>query len=281
MGPGHLIVLMTDFGSVDVYVGVMKGVCAQISPGTPVVDLTHGIPQGDLRQAAFKLWSAVKFFPDGTVFIIVVDPGVGTSRRPLAARCGGYFFVAPDNGVLSYLLGDFPLLRAVEISNQKYSLHEISATFHGRDIFAPAGAHLAAGVPLTELGGPIAEIVRIPEPALDAAGPGTLRGEVLYGDHFGNIVTSIGRLRILGERLRLDPWLPGAAGLDLPGGAWQARLPGGRRLPLELTFGAVPPGDTLAYIGSSGMLEIGINQGDAARVLGLAPGDEIALEGTE
>jgi S-adenosylmethionine hydrolase len=281
MGPGSLIVLMTDFGYADVYAGVMKGVCAHISPHAPIADLTHGIPRGDIRQAAFKLWSAVKFFPAGTVFIIVVDPGVGTARRPIAAQWGAYLFVAPDNGVLSYLLIDSPLQEAVEISNQDYLLPEVSATFHGRDIFAPAGAHLAAGVPLAELGASIPDLMRIPAPALSSPQPSTLKGEMLYADHFGNLVTSIGQLRFHGGRLRFDPWLPGPESRDLPGDVCQAHLPTGQRLRLRSTFGAVPPGRALAYIGSSGMLEIAVNQGDAAHTFGVAPGDEIVLEGMD
>jgi S-adenosylmethionine hydrolase len=281
MGKGQLIVLLTDFGYADVYVGVMKGVCAEISPQTAVVDLTHGIPQGDIRQAAFKLWSAVPYFPDGTVFVIVVDPGVGTARQPIAAKWGGYFFVAPDNGVLSYLFIDSPPQRAVEISNREYWLENVSATFHGRDIFAPAGAHLAAGVPLEALGASASDLVRIPPPALSLLPPARLKGEVLYGDHFGNLVTSIGRLRYRGEELRFDPWLPGVEGLDLLEDQPMVVLPTGERLQLRRTFGAVPPGAPLAYVGSTGMLEIAVNQGDAARTLNIRPGEEIVMEGMD
>lgn len=273
-----MIVLLTDFGYSDVYAGVMKGVCAGIAPRTPVVELTHGIPPGDIRRAAFQLWSAAPYFPAGAIFVVVVDPGVGGPRRAIAAHAGGHTFVAPDNGVLTYVLVEFPLERAVELSDPMYHLSEVSATFHGRDVFAPAGAHLAAGVPLAQLGPSIKDPARIALPRLEVASSDQLAGEVLFADRFGNLVTSIGRLRRTEKRVRLDPWLPGVESLELPAPGSGVRLPQGDRIPFERSFGAVPHGEPLAYIGSSGMLEIGINRGNAAQALKLSSSDEIVFE---
>lgn len=273
-----MIVLLTDFGYADVYAGVMKGVCAEIAPDTPVVDLTHGVPPGDIRQAAFQMWSALSYFPKGSIFVLVVDPGVGGSRRAIAVQGGGHTFVAPDNGVLTYVLLDLSLERAVELRDPSYQLEHVSATFHGRDIFAPAGAHLAAGVPLERLGPPVEDLVRIPLPRLAISPPDSLRGEVLYPDRFGNLVTSIGQLRWSEAGIGFEPWLPEVQGLELPEGEGWVLLPQGDRIPFRHTFGAVSQGEPLAYIGSSGMLEIGINQGDAADALHLSANDDIIFE---
>src|SRR5664279_4495717 len=156
----RLIVLLTDFGTTDSYVGVMKGVMLGIAPDAQFVDLTHAIEPQNIRQAAFTLLNSYRFFPAGTIFLVVVDPGVGSERKPIAVCAGGsfaegYTFVAPDNGVLSYVLHELGDAQAVELDNPAYHLAGISYTFHGRDIFAPAVAHLAAGIALDQLGSPL------------------------------------------------------------------------------------------------------------------------------
>jgi len=141
-----LITLLTDFGTQDTFVGVMKGVIKTIVPGAEVIDLTHQIPPQDILAGAFALKTAYRFFPLGTIHVVVVDPGVGSSRRPIAARVGDYTYVAPDNGVLSYVLADQALHKAVTLDKSQFHLSQVSRTFHGRDVFAPVAAHLASGV---------------------------------------------------------------------------------------------------------------------------------------
>lgn len=270
------IVLLTDFGLEDTYVGVMKGVISGIAPEARVIDLTHGVPPGDIRQAAFKLWQAVGFFPAGSVFVIVVDPGVGTARRPVTVKWRSARIVAPDNGILTYLTTLEPISAGAILEDDRYQLEQVSSTFHGRDIFAPVGAHLWNGVPLDRLGPPLADPVTFPLPALEARGS-SLAGEILHADRFGNLITSIGRLRTSEARYHFAPWFAQAAGRKYPAGQAIVRLPDGRQLPLHSTFGDVPPGDPVAYIGSEGLLEIAINGGSAGQVLGYAGGDRVEL----
>jgi S-adenosylmethionine hydrolase len=194
--PMTVITLTTDFGTREGYHGVMKGVIYTIAPQVKIVDLTHAVPPQDLYAAAFILEINVFYFPEGSVHVIVVDPGVGTERRAIAGRIHGQYFVAPDNGVLTRLL-----LRAekegwaqefVTLDRPRYWLEDVSSTFHGRDIFAPAGAHLAAGVRLEDLGTPTTDLVRLPvsHPRRSAEG---VSGEVIHIDHFGNAITNIRR----------------------------------------------------------------------------------------
>ncbi len=272
-----ILTLLTDFGTEDEYVGVMKGVILSIAPHVRLVDLTHQIPPQDVRRAAFLLSNAVPFFPPDTVHLAVVDPGVGTARRPLAVRTPVGTFVGPDNGLFSYVLAEVPHWGAVELRNPAYRLRYVSSTFHGRDIFAPAAAHLAMGAPLEALGPPVTDPQRLPLPYLEL-GDGWLEGEVLHADRFGNLVTSIGRLRWEGGRLLLVPaFRPNppryalsatavrvvAAGLELPG--------------IRRTYGEVPSGSPLALVGSSGFLEIAVREGSAAEQLGLRVGDRVRL----
>ena len=163
------IVILTDFGTTDPYVGIMKGVITQIAPLTPIIDLTHKITPGDVRQGAVTLWQSINYFPPGSIFLVVIDPGVGTSRRPLILQNGPYTFIAPDNGVLSFICGNDP--KAWEISNPELSLPNPSITFHGRDIFAPAAAHTSLGVDATEFGDPIRGFHLLNDPRPGIASP--------------------------------------------------------------------------------------------------------------
>src|SRR5262245_43158568 len=181
-----LITLTTDFGSRDPFVGIMKGVILSICPAARLVDLTHELAPQDVLGGRLALESAVPFFPDGTVHLAVVDPGVGTARRPIAIRCGRHHLVGPDNGVLSFAL-EHPGCTVVALAAPEYRLPEVSATFHGRDIFAPAAAHLAAGLPLERLG------LSLPGCRLEG---GAVIVEVLDADHFGNLITSIASTRL-------------------------------------------------------------------------------------
>ncbi len=273
---GSLVALLTDFGAQDTYVGVMKAVIAGLAPEATLIDLSHGVRQGDLKEAAFKLWQSVPYFPPETIFVVVVDPGVGTERRAVAVRWDKYHLVAPDNGVLSYLMAKSHCSQAVELNDPQFQLVPTSNTFHGRDIFAPAGGHLAAGTALEDLGSPISELQELKLPTLTLTEDG-LAGEVVHVDRFGNLITSLGRLRRAAGGLHLSPWLPMLGARDLEGDM-AVTLPDGARLPVGRTFGDVPEGQPVAYLGSEALLEVAINGGNAAEHFELAVGDPVKLE---
>ena len=244
----NLITLLTDFGSKDHYAGAMKGVILGINPDARIVDVTHEVEKYNILEAAFKLKSYYSHFPPGTVHVVVVDPGVGGPRRPIAAQAGGYFFVGPDNGVFSPVFDSVDNQRIVEITNTAYMLGHVSGTFHGRDIFAPAAAHLSSGLGISELGidalSPVS--VDIPEPSVS---DNEITGEVLYGDSFGNLVTNIPGA-MLGPESKV---YVGRHRID--------RISG--------SYGEAGKGGLLAILGSTGLLEIAVNQGSAKEVLNM------------
>ncbi len=269
------IALLTDFGTRDAYAGILRGVLASRAPEARIIDLTHEIPPGDIRAAAFQLWQANSFLPAGTIFLTVVDPGVGSRRRAIAVRLPNGYGVGPDNGLFTYLLPRDGALEAVTIEVARLSAELPSLTFHGRDVFAPAAALLAEGATLGDLGPPAGNLVTLPVPRLDLDDR-TAVGEVVKIDTFGNAITSLGSLRLTGTRLELTPcWLPsGSRSFDLA-----ARVQVGSHLELRLsgTYADVPPGEALAYIGSSRLLEIGVHAGRADQLLGLSPGMQVTL----
>ncbi len=267
------IILLTDFGQQDPYAGAMKGVILQ-RVDVPLVDLTHDIPPHDIRRAALTLWQSYRYFPRGSVFLVVVDPGVGTRRLPVLVETQGYRFVAPDNGVLTYVLDD--KARAWALVNPSFHLPEPSTTFHGRDIFAPAAAYAAMGVPGKAFGPIVPTLQRIPLPRWRWGSAG-LEGETLYADRFGNVVTSLGVLRRQTEGdWALESWpRPGKMYTLQPRAV---RLPRhDMLLPLVQTFADVPPDSAAALVGSSGLIEIVANGASAARMLDLQPGEPVLL----
>lgn len=272
------VALLTDFGLADTYVGTMKGVILSLCPSVQLIDLTHTVESQNVRQGAYLLMTAFRYFPADAVFLVVVDPGVGTDRKPIAVETDHGWYVAPNNGVLSYVLAQVQVRQAVVLQNPAYQLPRISQTFHGRDIFSPAAAHLANGVPIAQLGPIWSDLTLLSTPILEA-GPGQIRGEVLHVDHFGNIVTSIGLWNWIGDnRLRLDPQFgPGPVLPDLDAAACQIRIGQQTITSIHTTYGSVPPDTLTALIGSSGQLEISVNQGNAARDLGVSPGDPILV----
>jgi hypothetical protein len=257
-----IITLTTDFGQEDPFVGVMKGVIAGINPSARVIDLTHSIPAFDVVQSAFRLRQAYPYFPKGTVHVIVVDPGVGGERRVVAMESGGHFFLAPDNGSLSLVDEESGRVELVCVTAPRFFLPEISASFHGRDIFAPVAAHLAAGTALSELGPPAAalEPLAFPRPAFNA--DGSLGGAVLWADHFGNLATNISG-RLLSEHFSDR--------------AVRVEVAGRRIERMRRTYSDAAAGELLAMIGSFGMLEIAVRHGDAARALGAGPGTPVRV----
>ena len=185
-----LITLLTDFGVRDEYVGCLKGVILGLNPRAVLVDLSHEVPPQDIRAGAFILAATAPFFPTGTIHLAVVDPGVGTSRRPLAARCRGQFWVGPDNGLFHLIFAGQGDLEIVSLENPAYFRPQVAATFHGRDLFAPVAAHLSLGVDLRQLGPTVTDPIRLPwpEPTFTAK---IIRGEIIHVDRFGNLVSNI------------------------------------------------------------------------------------------
>ncbi len=251
-----LVAILTDFGDMDPYVGVMKGVMLQICPDLAFVDITHKISSGDIEQASFQLSRSVPWFPEGTVFLVVVDPGVGGPRRPIVVKSEKHYFVAPDNGVLTFVLRNNRSIQAYEIALSKYVLPRISTTFHGRDIFAPVAAHLAKGVPLDELGTEINDLFWLDVEADKAKGEYYV-ARVMVVDRFGNLITDVSH----------D---------EVPFKVRQVSV-GGVRIPVVTHYGSVAEGQLLALWGSDGQLEISVNKGSAASVLEAHRGTEILL----
>ncbi len=260
-----IITLLTDFGTEDTYVGVMKGVITSICPSAQVIDLTHQVPPQDIATAAFLLDVSVDYFTEGTIHVAVVDPGVGTARKPVALRTTKAFFVGPDNGIFTLVLQRQKLLQAICLDNPRYHLPTVSSTFHGRDIFAPVAAHIACGVPVEELGTPIHRLQRLPLPRIRVDWQG-IRATIVHIDRFGNAITNLTRADYEAWRIRWDvkePAVQVAASNTL--------------LPIVSTYGDVPRGKPLALFGSSERLEIAVNGGSAARELALRRGDTIKV----
>lgn len=274
-----LIALLTDFGTRDHYVGVMKGVMTGICPDANFIDITHEIPPQDVRAAAFTLMHSAHYFPAHTVFLVVVDPGVGTARHPIIARIQERFYIAPDNGVLSYVPG-FEDGEFFVLANEDFRLKTISRTFHGRDIFSPAAAYRAAGHTLDEFGNKLENPIALPKPLLEISEE-RIRGEVLYIDHFGNIVTSIGQVTRTPDDTKLileSRFSSGGAVLN-PENV-QFRLAEHHKIAtVTRSYNDVDPGGLVALLGSSGFLEISINQGNAAHALDVKPGDPVRIIG--
>jgi S-adenosylmethionine hydrolase len=253
-----IITLTTDFGLTDGYVGTMRGVILSIAPEATLVDLSHQIPAQDLWAGAFVLYQAVPFFPPETIHAAVIDPGVGSERRALAVRTSSGIFVAPDNGVLSYVLATADLHEAISLTNPAYQMPYVSTTFHGRDVFAPAAAHLANGVPFEELGPRAINLVRLPVPESKTTSDGNLIAHVMHVDRFGNLILDV-------------------TAADVDEGVI-LKLGGHRIEGLSRTFADVARGQLLAYVGSSrDHVEIALREGNAAREIGISVGDQILI----
>jgi S-adenosylmethionine hydrolase len=273
-----LVALLTDFGLTDHYVGVMKGVMLGIAPQLSFVDISHDVQPQNVRQGAFMLLNAYRYFPKGTVFLVVVDPGVGSARRPIVVNAGVYAFVAPDNGVLSYVLNELEGCAAYQLENPIYRLPKLSASFHGRDLFAPAAAHVAAGVQPSAFGRQVSDPVSLPAPRL-VVESGQIEGEVLHIDRFGNLVTSIGRLERSADELLLVPWLGDrAARTIISTQAARIFVNGQQIVGIQKTYADVSPGELFAMVGSSGYLEIAVSQGNAAHRLAARLGDTVIMK---
>lgn len=256
-----VVALLTDFGTRDHYAGTMKGVALDICPDITFVDITHDIAPYDTLGGALELAASYKYFPPGTVFVVVIDPGVGSARRGIAAEAGSYRFVGPDNGVLTLALKETPPARVIELTNARYARPTVSRTFEGRDRFAPAAAWLASGTDLAELGDPLTEWTElvIPRPFIAA---GRVNGEVLRVDRFGNLVSNL-------HRQVVEDFGQGH-GVEVTVGSRVVAS-------LVTTYADVAQGSVCALFGSSEHLEIAVSGGSAAERLGLARGAPVAL----
>ncbi|HUB78227.1 MAG TPA: SAM-dependent chlorinase/fluorinase [Bryobacteraceae bacterium] len=247
-----IVTLTTDFGLSDHYVGSMKGVILRICPGTPIIDISHEVTPYAIAEGAYLIAQAYLTFPRGSVHVVVVDPGVGSERRPILMEAAGQYFIAPDNGVLGMIIArEKHKVRA--ISNSRYFHHPVSQTFHGRDIFAPAGGHLASGVRSSSFGKIIADYVRPSFAEPRQTGPKSWAGEILKVDHFGNIVTNFRAA----DFPRFEEITIGVTNV-------------GR---LVRSYAESPSGELVAIAGSSGYWEVSLNQGSAADRIGCRAGD--------
>ena len=261
LAPSRIITLMTDFGTSDHYVGVMKGVMLNINPQAQIVDITHTIPAQDVHGAAFLIDSAYRYFPTGTIHVIVVDPGVGSERRAIVCQTETAYFVCPDNGILTHILHNEKPVHTVAVENSTYFLPQVSNTFHGRDIFAPVAAHLSRGVSIGKLGSLIKQPVQLPIPKPQVTDKAII-GQVIWIDSFGNLVTNISH-EILESLEGRDNVVIRAGGAEIDC--------------LNRSYAESAVGEVLAIVGSFNRLEISINQGNAAQVLGLNRGDTITI----
>lgn len=246
-----VLTFTTDFGTRDHYVGSMRGVVASLAPRLRIFDITHEVPAFDVAEGAFAIAQAFRYYPEGTVHVVVVDPGVGSARRPVAVEACNHWFVAPDNGVLSQvveLAGQFKARRV----DERHGLASMSTTFHGRDLFAPAAARLATGLPFEGIGPLVTDLSRM-DPVSAACG----HGRVLHVDSFGNIVTSFQASEF-----------PSGASLAVGSGTVDERAS---------SYDSMPEGRLFAIVGSSGYVEVSLNQGSAARATGVRAGDPVTL----
>jgi S-adenosylmethionine hydrolase len=251
-----VIALLSDFGTRDHYVGTMKGVILGICPDVTLVDISHDVAPHDVLEGALELAAAYKYFPVGTIFVAVVDPGVGSARKGIAADTGDYRFVCPDNGLLTAVAREAAPKKVVELTERRYARPTVSRTFEGRDRFAPAAAWLAKGIQLPALGRLVADIHRldIPQPAIEEE---VIRAAVLRVDRFGNLITNVDRKAF--EKFARDVRVQIAAG-----GATVGRL--------VATFADIHSGEVCALFGSTDHLELAANSGSAADILGLTRG---------
>jgi S-adenosyl-L-methionine hydrolase (adenosine-forming) len=258
-----IITLTTDYGTNDHLVGVLKGVILRIAPNATLVDISHHVSAYDLLDASLTIGFAYAYFPPRTIHLVVVDPGVGTDRRPILVSGEQQYFVAPDNGVLSLIYDREPAVTVRHITASHYFLNPVSNTFHGRDVFAPVAAWLAKTYQTEALGDEITDYTRFMLPRIKPDGS-NLKGVVLRVDSFGNLLTNFAAGDVPAEIL--------ASGrIDLGVGAKQVTK-------VAQTFAEGAPGEAVAILGSSGFLEIAVNKGNAARVLGVSRGTEVTLK---
>ena len=259
-----IITLLTDFGSQDYFVGAMKGVILSVNPSAQIVDITHEVPPQDIHAGAFNLLASYKAFPSGTIHVAVIDPGVGSRRRPLLIECGGQFFIGPDNGIFGWICEREGKVRAVHIENEKFFRHPVSATFHGRDVFAPVAAALSTGVAMEEFGDLVNDYVRLESLAVKTLADGQVEARVIHVDRFGNCVTNLTRDHVSEDSFK--------AGAKL--------LLNGRDISAFRRFFAESvdrQNELFCIFGSAGFLEITAQNSSAATILDARCGQPVVL----
>ncbi len=256
------VALLTDFGLRDQYVGAVKGVILSRAPQAGIVDISHNVSPHSIQEAAFLLWSAYRYFPKGTIFVVIVDPEVGGKRRIICAQGGQYIFLAPDNGLLKYVFGELNVSKVVSIQETRFFLPHVSSTFHGRDIFAPVCSHLANGVPLSRLGEEIHPVTRAELfLTFDRQKDRQVEGTIVYIDHFGNIITNIYQENPSKGKPRLQMIIRRREVVDY----------------FSPTYAEAPRNRPFMMQGSTGLLEVAVREGSAARVLRARIGDPVRL----
>lgn len=258
----NVVALLTDFGRRDSFVGTMKGVIYSINPKATIIDISHEVGPQNVDEAAFILWSVYCYFPKKTVFVVVIDPGVGSKRKILCVKTANYFFLAPDNGVLKYVLSENHSVKIVEVTNPKYWLPHVSSTFHGRDIFSPLAAHLSTGLPFTRLGKKISTKLPFEKFLVATNGPKKVKGKIIYIDHFGNLITNIyfkkiSPLHLLGITVRLGKKM-------IKGITESYSLGNSQKL--------------IALINSLNLLEIAVRNDSAAKLTRAKIGDTVSVK---
>jgi S-adenosylmethionine hydrolase len=252
------IALLTDFGARDYFVASMKGVILSIDPAAVIVDITHDVPPQDISEAAFALRACYRDFPAGTIFVAVVDPGVGSDRRAILAEAGGRYFIAPDNGLLSFILDNEAAARVFQISNPEFSAAHIGGTFHGRDIFAPAAAHLSRGADPVQFGPLISDPQRLPATRPERISAMEIEGRIIHIDRFGNIITNL-----------TSDDLPAKFIIEI----------GDTIIETHRKFYAeAREGEVFSIMGSASFLEISVRNGSAKDILGAEKGDKILVK---
>src|SRR5271165_116319 len=264
MGEPRVVTFTTDFGLQDPFVGIMHGVVLTIHPETQIVDVCHDIPSFDVLDAAWTIAQSYRFFPPRSVHVVVVDPGVGSARRPILAETNDYIFVAPDNGVLSLIEAREPKFTVRHITSDRYFLQPVSQTFHGRDIFSPVAAWLSKGVEPAEFGPEISDYVRLPLPVVEHIGENSLRGAVLKVDKFGNLITNLNEQEAPALFAATTPSVKLlVAGLEI------------RRVCRSYAEGG--DDEFFAIIGSSGYVEVAARQASAAEKLSAGVGTPVGV----
>src|SRR3989339_430569 len=287
----RVITLLTDFGNQDAYVGIMKGVIAGINPFANIVDICHSISPQDIFSGAYLLYTSYKYFPRKTIHVAVVDPGVGSKRDIICVKTKDYFFLVPDNGILSFIIQDEKPKSIFRITNSKYFLPSPSNTFHGRDVFAPVSAHLSLGVKLRQLGIKINQLKQLDIPKPDYKKTGQLEGQVIYIDRFGNLITNITKEYLVkgvgGQRSevgmqksedRINQRKTTLKELFSLCNTIETVIGKKKIMGLSETYTDVKPGEPLVLFGSAGFLEVSVNQGNAQRYFKADKGSKIIIE---
>jgi len=254
-----IVTLTTDFGTRDSYVATMKGVLLSLCANAQVIDLSHEIPPQDVFQGALFIAEATRWFPKDTIHCVVVDPGVGTARLQMVAQIDGQFFVCPNNGLLTFIARRAHAVKAYAISNETFMRDSVSATFHGRDIFAPTAARLANGALAHDAGDALSAIATLDVPEAHTDDAGTVHGTVIHIDRFGNAITNVDRESVLNS----DSGTVWFGSMALQG--------------IRSTYGDVAPGQALALFGSSGLLEIAVHRGNASETFTLRHGSRVEV----